>query len=1530
MAKQADATTVWRADITDFKRAMQEARRYIKLAESEFQEATGKSKKWASATDSLRAKIDSLNKKMIGHERELEALNIEYAKTVKEQGENSRYAQELQIKINNQKASIKECSSQIDKYSEELRKASAYGNDFDDTMDKMNSSVNKLSGGFSTLKMIMANLITDGIRYAVRELKEMAVAAYEAGANFETSMSEVKAIAQATPEDMERITEKAKEMGRTTKFTATEAGNAMYYMAQAGWDTEEILGGIEGVMHLAAAGGQDLAETSDIVTDALTAMGYSAKDANHFADLLAMTAANSNTNVAKMGKTFQYAAPLVGTMGYSMEDAALAIGLMANSGIKAEKAGTALRNILANMVAPTEKQAKMLDALGISLRDQEGNMYSFRDVINQFRIAFKGMDEVERANVATVIAGKRALSGFLAVVDSSVSNDQTFNELAKQIDNCTGASQEMADTMLDNVQGQTTILKSQIEGYMIEVFEHASGSIREAIEIIKDALAQIDWKKVGEAVGKAMKRAVEGLVWLINNRTKVMNTIKEIGKLLLTAFATVKITQFGSAILLVYERLRTYMAGLKAAAAMTSKMNVVTSLLTKLVSPQGLMVAGLTTIGVLLYKWWKLGKDVTEKTITPMTAEVERLSAKSDELSNSYADLQKSKNDSIASSTTEVSYLQNLIDEYNSIIDQNGRITGQYADRANFILTELSKATGIELDQITSVIDANGRLGDSIESVINLMRIQALIESGKEEYVQRIELRKQEVDQLLEEESALKKLNAMQEGSQARLNAASHNRERINYGVQQRLGSEYSAGNDDIDKKYISNLEKQTTALNEEADAMQLLVNHRHREIDSIDNQNIAYENLTQSVTKGTEEQRIALENYEKGFLNAGHASQQRLEQQAQSFQEEYELRKKAADEGSEYVTQSEIQLYRKRRDLARQELLKEKGLWVEHGTESADNYAASYMREAKAKAKPTQQQVATANTEALKSFDQEYYDAASDEADAAAEGWEDEWEENDVGAAGGEYVMNHLTSGVRVNTPQLIAQTQATTNQVREVLQRLGLDASELGKNVALGLANGIGSGAPNIQAMVNNLANYSLEAMREKYQTHSPSKVTYEIGQNFTQGLINGIASETKNLLTAVDTTAGESVKKLLSFTNNNFDEAANNATNYFTNSLAEKVKYITEKATYQNENLLQDYQDTIQKLQDKLSAETDENKKKSIQKEIDAQQKSQKAYQMASQKMLTEFQSALNNYQNETKTLISNTFKGITDTYNAKWQELDKRQEDMISKLKETGELFNVSGAGVMTINDIKAQTKQIKDYTSKLETIRKKVSDELFQQISTYDVKEGAAFMSQLLAMSEKELKEYDKAYLEKQTVSQTLAENLYKKDFKAIEDAYKNEVEGILVSFEALGKDSLKGFVDGFVKNTDYMEESVKTFVKGMVDTFKKELDIHSPSKVMAKLGNFSGMGFVNGLKGTISKVKDAASNMVNGMTNPIGGIVSGFGGINMVGGRGAAGTTNITNNYNLVQNNTSPKSLSALDTYRARRRQIAMVQAVTQ
>lgn len=306
--------------------------------------------------------------------------------------------------------------------------------------------------------------------------------------DFESMMSQVKAISGATGQEFDDLTAKAQEMGATTKFTATESAEAFNYMAMAGWKPQQMIDGISGIMSLAAASGEDLGTTSDIVTDALTAFGLQAGDAGHFADVLAQASANANTNVSMLGESFKYVAPVAGAMNYSVEDTSLALGLMANASIKGSMAGTALKTSLANMAAPTDSMAAAMDKYGISLTDSEGNMKSLRGVIDNLRGSLGGLSETEQTAAASTIFGKEAMAGMLAIINAS---EEDYNKLSTAIGNSKDAAEGMADTMLDNLKGSFTLMQSAIEGTENAFGKRLSPYLRDIAGGIADAMPGI-------------------------------------------------------------------------------------------------------------------------------------------------------------------------------------------------------------------------------------------------------------------------------------------------------------------------------------------------------------------------------------------------------------------------------------------------------------------------------------------------------------------------------------------------------------------------------------------------------------------------------------------------------------------------------------------------------------------------------------------------------------------------------------------------------------------------------------------------------------------------------------------------------------------------------------------------------------------------------------------------------------------------------------------------------------------------------
>lgn len=362
--------------------------------------------------------------------------------------------------------------------------------------------VKSLTGKTWKVTLKAVDLVTSPVRRVFGLLKSPLVAAgvtISAGAgiadtvqtyaDFEAAMSEVKAISGATSQEFEQLTEKANQMGAVTKFTASESAEAFKYMAQAGWDVREMMDGIDGLMALAAASGEDLGITADIVTDALTAFGLSAKESGRFADVMAQAASATNTDVAKMGDTFKYVAPVAGALGYSIEDTAVAIGLMANSGIKASQAGTSLRSLLTNLTRPVGQAEDAINALGISITNTDGSVKPLSQTLQDLRAKFGALTVSEKAQYAAMLAGQEGMSGLLAIVNAS---DQEFESLTEQINNSSGAAQKMADVMMDNLSGKFELFTGALDSMKMSLGEKFKPYLIEALEWMTDKVPDVE------------------------------------------------------------------------------------------------------------------------------------------------------------------------------------------------------------------------------------------------------------------------------------------------------------------------------------------------------------------------------------------------------------------------------------------------------------------------------------------------------------------------------------------------------------------------------------------------------------------------------------------------------------------------------------------------------------------------------------------------------------------------------------------------------------------------------------------------------------------------------------------------------------------------------------------------------------------------------------------------------------------------------------------------------------------------------
>ena len=473
--------------------------------------------------DLLKDKQSELSREI---EKTKEKLDIEKQALEQMKGqdgfdETSQKARDLQTQIDLDTAALKELENQSKDF------GSVFKQQMQIAMDKVKEvgeSIKEVGQKMSDVGKGLTTTVTAPIVGGF-------AAAIKTAGDFDQSMSKVEAISGATAEEMENLRTTAMDMAEQTKFTASEMADALSYMAMAGWDSQQMMDGLSGVTYLAAASGEDLAMVSDIVTDGLTAFGLSAEDSAHFADVLAKTAASANTNVSMMGESFKYVGPVAGSMGYSIEDMSLALGLMANNGIKADQAGTALRNLIQRMAKPTKESETAINMLGLSLDDGEGNMLSFKEVLDQLRNSFGdlmmpeeefleaqerlnqslddgmisedeyesamdtlieqtyGAEAAEKARYAAMLAGARAMPALLAMVNTS---EEDYKKLTASIEDSTGAAEKMSDIMMDNLPGQMDVVKSKLEKLAITFGEDLMPIVEKVVDGIQGFLDKLN------------------------------------------------------------------------------------------------------------------------------------------------------------------------------------------------------------------------------------------------------------------------------------------------------------------------------------------------------------------------------------------------------------------------------------------------------------------------------------------------------------------------------------------------------------------------------------------------------------------------------------------------------------------------------------------------------------------------------------------------------------------------------------------------------------------------------------------------------------------------------------------------------------------------------------------------------------------------------------------------------------------------------------------------------------------------------
>lgn len=691
-------------------------------------------------------------------------------------------------------------------------------------------------------------------------------AAIKITADFDEAMSKVSAISGATGDDFDKLRAKAREMGAETKFSATESAQAFTYMAMAGWDTEKMLNGISGVMSLAAADGLDLATTSDIVTDAMTAFGLKAEESGHFADVLAKGSSSANTNVSMLGESFKYVAPLAGALGYSVEDTTVALGLMANAGIKGSQAGTSLKTALANLTKPTAKMRAVMDEYNISITNSDGSMKSLSQIMDMLRTNLGGLGAAQQAAAATTLFGKEAMAGMLTIINAS---ETDYKNLTEAIANADGTAKKMADTMQQNLNGQLTILKSGLE---------------EAAISIGDALMPLI---------QGLVAAVQGWVTWFNSLNDTTKSMIAIIGLLVAALAPLLVV-IGTFITSVGTIMTAIPAMMTAFAAFSAAGGPV--LLA--VAAVGLLVAALGSASDSTEKYKEKAKQLTD-TEQEMVDSIGILKEE-------YDLMESRRQAAIEGISSESDYTRSLFTELQSITAENGRVQEGYEERAAFILGELSSALGQEYTMTGDQIDNYKEMSESLENLILQKQAKAVLDAEEEKYTAAIKNQTEAFMEYQKAQTAVNELSAQisqakadETAAQNDLNSALETSKWIHDGVDPKI------------TKARQSLEEARGTTQGYEEKLKELNNTLQSAEDVYTSYNATiqnYEGLSASIISGdTEKIGVSLEMLKNNFQTAETGTRDSLIRQTATLQEQLSNMQAAVNSGAPGITQAQV-----------------------------------------------------------------------------------------------------------------------------------------------------------------------------------------------------------------------------------------------------------------------------------------------------------------------------------------------------------------------------------------------------------------------------------------------------------------------------------------------------------------------------------------------------------------------------------------------------------------------------------------------
>lgn len=614
-----------------------------------------------------------------------------------------------------------------------------------DAIENSSDAMDKLNENCNTLNVALGNLIAQGISKAVDKFKELAVSVVETGSGVEEANAELASVLEISKDSdtIKELSDYFDELGTSSLYSAEQITNNAVTLANAGYEADQIQDSIKAISNLAIGTGESFDELSNIVVDGLAAFGMSASEATHFTDTLAKAAISTNTDVQLMGESFKYVGAVSGQFGYNIEDVGIALGAMANQGIKASTAGTTLRSIITRLANNTSGAQKAIQNLGVEFYNTDGSARPLLEVLNDVREAANGLTTEEQAALSYTVAGQRAMTGFAAILNTS---QDDWEKLTKEVYNYNGTVEKMVDTRMDTYASDVTLLKNNWKSLSNEMYQAVEPSLRKVIKALTDVMNSQVFKK-------DIKKLVEGVANVISHLADVFSDLGPtalstlgIFASMATTFITVQksVSGLNSVIKTVSESVTgvSTVAGafskvLSGASTEAGALGSAFTLLGENIGPVSLAIAGVAAALVGLGVYANTYIENQKLMLQAQYGFTEETQATIDKI-NELAETQQSYSEQSLQNMTSVysqqSAIQSLVEGYNSLIDANGQVKAGSEVLANYYVSQLAEALGISTEDVLAYRDANGQLGDSIQNVIDKTMLQATLNAFSAEY----------------------------------------------------------------------------------------------------------------------------------------------------------------------------------------------------------------------------------------------------------------------------------------------------------------------------------------------------------------------------------------------------------------------------------------------------------------------------------------------------------------------------------------------------------------------------------------------------------------------------------------------------------------------------------------------------------------------------------------------------------------------------------------------------------------------------